>query len=327
MWKSKGRIGALIDASLDVEHSRHAALYASQALAQLILHAPNSTWRESILQAGVLNTLLAMAERDRVDDAPDPPTAEGADAARVFERRWRDELRGLSARALLDLSKRDAARVSLVSDGALFKWMELAAEPDTRVVRLAIRALQNVSESEEPVAACSPSPACFRLSSTTPTRTTPRSHGRFARRTPAGDREQPLPNLPTAAPRDPAPLPERLRRAPARVRTAHFPPRPCAFGPHRQLSETAAPPLVTLARARQCHRSKSRLHRPSRGLLSSRSSLVRSSLTLASSRRSHHSFNRATNITSRKCSSMPRLRSDSSPRARRADRSSRSLSR
>ena len=39
MWKSKGRIGALIDASLDVEHSRHAALYASQALAQLILHA------------------------------------------------------------------------------------------------------------------------------------------------------------------------------------------------------------------------------------------------------------------------------------------------
>ena len=154
--------------SLEAEHRRHAAMYACQALAQLVMHAPNTSWREQLLRDGAISPLLAIATRERMHRASDAPSRErlsssdstsgvvagdgGAHTShhvqQVFEAAWRDELQLLASKALLDLARRDGARADLISEGALFKWMELAADHDVLISRLAVQALRCVSESE-----------------------------------------------------------------------------------------------------------------------------------------------------------------------------------
>ena len=163
---------AALELALLPEHSRLAGLYASHALARLVVSAPNSSSRAWMLQEGVLSPLLALAapaleppsstelvatrpggaEHESQAEAREREAAErGAaerDAARGAQRAWREELRLASAAALLALAKKESSRPSLLAGGTLFRWLELAASAEPAVVRLAVHALRLVSESE-----------------------------------------------------------------------------------------------------------------------------------------------------------------------------------
>ena len=74
---------------------------------------------------------MATRERERASSGDSSVSGARGGSGDDFERAWRDELRALAARALNDLARRDGSRAELVSEGALFKLMELAAEADT----------------------------------------------------------------------------------------------------------------------------------------------------------------------------------------------------
>ena len=58
---------------------------------------------------------------------------------------WRCEMRGLAARALLELTKKDAWRRELLAAGTLFRWLELAASAEAVIARLALQAMHRMA--------------------------------------------------------------------------------------------------------------------------------------------------------------------------------------
>ena len=155
---------AAIDGKLAATHRRHAAQHAAQALCELVIHAPHSHDRKTLVEQGVLQPLLSFAappaNRPRTDTQEALALALALDAssdaslaldasAEVDEIAWRHELRVLAARALLQLTSAPSVRGTLVAEGSLFRWLELAASAELHLVLLGVQALRQVSESEE----------------------------------------------------------------------------------------------------------------------------------------------------------------------------------
>ena len=158
-------------AQLSATHARHTSLFASELLANLVVHAAHSRERKRLVAAGVVPPLLALAAAVRPEHSrsaadggarpagehPEGDVREGANGSLVDELGWRASLRPHAANALLALTLRPSARTGLVQAGALWRWLELCASSEPGVVAVAAEALRNVSESEElvrPRAAC-----------------------------------------------------------------------------------------------------------------------------------------------------------------------------